>query len=206
LPRAFVVENQRERILSAVADVTSVAGYREMTVEDVIVTAGISRRTFYEHFTNKDDAFLAAFDAVLEQLLSTVQEAYEGEEDGAERLRAGLAAFLDFLAREPAFARMCIVEALAAGSEAVQRRNTAMATFARIIDKNARASSPPLDPPALTAETVVGGIYEVIYTRVVRGDIRDLPELLPDLVWSAVLPYAGPEAALAEYQRLQQAA
>jgi len=206
LPRAFVVENQRERILSAVADVTSVAGYREMTVEDVIVTAGISRRTFYEHFTNKDDAFLAAFDAVLAQLLSTVQEAYEGEEDGAERLRAGLAAFLDFLAREPAFARMCIVEALAAGSEAVQRRNAAMATFARIIDKNARASSPPLDPPALTAETVVGGIYEVIYTRVVRGDIRDLPELLPDLVWSAVLPYAGPEAALAEYQRLQQAA
>ena len=206
MPRAFVVENQRERILSAVADVTSVAGYREMTVEDVIVTAGISRRTFYEHFTNKDDAFLAAFDAVLAQLLSTVQEAYEGEEDGAERLRAGLAAFLDFLAREPAFARMCIVEALAAGSEAVQRRNAAMATFARIIDKNARASSPPLDPPALTAETVVGGIYEVIYTRVVRGDIRDLPELLPDLVWSAVLPYAGPEAALAEYQRLQQAA
>ena len=206
MPRAFVVENQRERILSAVADVTSVAGYREMTVEDVIVTAGISRRTFYEHFTNKDDAFLAAFDAVLAQLLSTVQEAYEGEEDGAERLRAGLAAFLDFLAREPAFARMCIVEALAAGSEAVERRNAAMATFARIIDKNARASSPPLDPPALTAETVVGGIYEVIYTRVVRGDIRDLPELLPDLVWSAVLPYAGPEAALAEYQRLQQAA
>ena len=68
LPRAFVVENQRERILPAVADVTSVAGYREMTVEDVIVTAGISRRTFYEHFTNKDDAFLAAFDAVLAKL------------------------------------------------------------------------------------------------------------------------------------------
>jgi AcrR family transcriptional regulator len=206
LPRAFVVENQRERILSAVADVTSVAGYREMTVEDVIVTAGISRRTFYEHFENKDDAFLAAFDSVLEQLLSTVREAYEAEEKGAERLRAGLAAFLDFLAREPAFARMCIVEALAAGNEAVQRRNAAMATFARIIDENARSAGTTLDPPELTAETIVGGIYEVIYTRVVRGDIRDLPELLPDLVWSALLPYAGPEAALAEYQRLQRAA
>jgi AcrR family transcriptional regulator len=206
LPRAFVVANQRERILSAVADVTSVAGYREMTVEDVIVTAGVSRRTFYEHFKSKDEAFLAAFDAALAQLLSTVQEAYEAEEQGAERLRAGLAAFLDFLAREPAFARMCIVEALAAGSEAVKRRNAAMATFARIIDENARALRTPLDPPALTAETIVGGIYEVIYTRVVRGDIRDLPLLLPDLVWSAVLPYAGPEAALAEYRRLQQLA
>jgi AcrR family transcriptional regulator len=199
-----VVQNQRERILSAVADVTSVAGYGEMTVEDVILTAGVSRRTFYEHFKSKDDAFLAAFDAVLEQLLSAVREAYEGEEHGADRLRAGLAAFLDFVAREPAFARMCIVEALAAGSDAVRRRNAAMAAFARTIDENARALDTPLHPPELTAETIVGGICEVIYTRVVRGDIRDLPLLLPDLMYSAVLPYAGPEAALAEYRRLQR--
>jgi AcrR family transcriptional regulator len=204
LPRAFVAENQRERILSAVADVTSVVGYREMSVEDVIVTAGVSRRTFYEHFKSKDDAFLAAFDAVQAQLLATVTEAYNREKQGADRLRAGLAAFLDFIAREPAFARMCIVEALAAGSEAVTRRNAAMATFAEIIDENARALGTPLHPPQLTAETIVGGIYEVIYTRVVRGEIRELPRLLPDLMYSAVLPYAGPEAALAEYRRLQQ--
>lgn len=204
LPRAFVVENQRERILSAVADVTSVVGYSAMTVEDVIVTAGVSRRTFYEHFKSKDDAFLAAFDAVLGQLLSAVQEAVESEERGADRLRAGLAVFLDFVAREPAFARMCIVEVLAAGSEAVQRRNTAMATFARIIDENARTLGTPLQPPDLTAETIVGGIYEVIYSRVVRGEIRELPRLLPDLMYSATLPYSGPKAALAEYRRVQQ--
>jgi AcrR family transcriptional regulator len=204
LPRAFVVENQRERILSAVADVTSVAGYREMSVEDVIVTAGVSRRTFYEHFKNKDDAFLAAYDAVLAQLFASVQDAFEREERGTDRLRAGLAAFLDFIAREPAFARMCIVEALAAGSEAVSRRNAAMAAFARIIDENARELGTPLHPPELTVETIVGGIYEVIYTRVVRGEIRELPRLLPDLMYSVVLPYAGPDAALAEYQRLQQ--
>jgi len=198
------VENQRARILSAVADVTSVASYREMTVEGVIVTAGISRRTFYEHFKSKDEAFLAAFDAVLAQLLSAVQDAYEPEKHGADRLRAGLAAFLDFVAREPAFARMCMVESLAAGREAVERRNAAMATFARIIDENARELGTPIQPPALTAETIVGGIYEVVYTRVVRGEIRELPLLLPDLMYSAVLPYAGPEAALAEYRRLQE--
>jgi AcrR family transcriptional regulator len=175
-----------------------------MTVEDVIVTAGVSRRTFYDHFKSKDEAFLAAFDALIGQLLSAVREAYEREKRGADRLRAGLAMFLDFVAREPAFARMCIVETLAAGSEAVQRRNAAMAAFARIIDENASALGTPLQPPQLTAETIVGGIYEVIYTRVVRGEIRELPRLLPDLMYSAVLPYAGPEAALAEYQRLQE--
>ena len=68
--------NQRERILSAVGDVASVAGYSDMTVEGVIVTAGVSRRTFYEHFKSKDEAFLAAFDAVLEQLFAAVRDAY----------------------------------------------------------------------------------------------------------------------------------
>jgi AcrR family transcriptional regulator len=204
LPRAFVVENQRQRILSAVADVTSVAGYRAMSVEDILVTAGISRRTFYEHFTNKDDAFLAAYDAVLAQLMTAVRAAVEREEPAVDRLRAGLAAFLDFIAREPGFARMCVVEALAAGSEAVNRRNAAMAAFARILDENARALGTRLHPPELTAETIVGGIFEVIYTRIVRGEIRELPRLLPDLMYSVVLPYAGPEAALSEYQRLQQ--
>ena len=196
--------NQRERILSAVGDVASVAGYSDMTVEDVIVTAGVSRRTFYEHFKSKDEAFLAAYDAVLTQLFAAVTEAYEGEEQGADRLREGLSAFLGFFAREPAFARMCIVEALAAGPEAVQRRNAAMATFARIIDENARELDPQLQPSELTAETIVGGLYEVIFARVVRGEIRELPALLPDLMYSMLLPYAGPEVALAQYHHLRQ--
>jgi AcrR family transcriptional regulator len=204
LPRAFVAQNQRERILSAVADVASAAGYRDMSVEDVIVTAGVSRRTFYEHFKNKEDAFLAAYDEVVSQLLAAVREAFESEDDVLGRLREGLAAFLNFIASEPAFARMCIVEALAAGPEAVSRRNAAMTAFAQIIDEQARELGTPLKPPALTAETIVGGIYEVVYTRVVRGEIRDLPSLLPDLVYSAMLPYAGPDAALTEYRRLHE--
>ncbi len=198
LPRAFVVENQRERILSAVGDVVSVAGYREMSVEDVIVTAGVSRRTFYEHFKNKEDAFLAAYDAVLLQLLSTVQAAIDTEQTFSARMCAGLRAFLDFLAREPGFARMCIVEALAAGPEAIARRNGAMAAFADMFEENARVLGTPIEPQPITAETIVGGIYEVVYTRIVRGDIRQLPELLPDLTYCALLPYLGAEPAGAE--------
>jgi len=203
LPRAFVVENQRERILSAVGDVVSVAGYRDMSVEDVIVTAGVSRRTFYEHFKNKEDAFLAAYDAVLLQLLTLVQSAIDAEQTFPARMRAGLSAFLDFLAREPGFARMCIVEALAAGPEAIARRNGAMTAFATLIAENAREIGTPLEPQPLTAETMVGGIYEVVYTRIVRGDIRQLPELLPDLLYPALLPYEGKDAAVAEYTRVK---
>jgi AcrR family transcriptional regulator len=203
--RAFVAQNQRERILSAVAEVASVAGYGGMSVEDVIVTAGVSRRTFYEHFKNKHDAFIAAYDMVVAQLLTGVRVAYNEENTFGERLRAGLTAFLRFIAREPAFARMCIVEALAAGPEAVKRRNEAIAAFTKLIDDNARELGTTLEPPVLTAETIVGGIYEVVYSRIVAGEVRNLPLLLPDLLYSALLPYVGLEEAAAEYRRQRDA-
>jgi AcrR family transcriptional regulator len=204
LSRAFVAQNQRERILAAVADVTAAASYAEMTVEDIIVTAGVSRRTFYEHFKNKDDAFLAAYDEASAELVETVVTAVNAAEDFADSCRSGLGTFLDFLANRPALSRMCIVEVLAAGPDAIARRNGAMRGFAALIEENARKY---LDEtaPALTAETVVGGIYEVVYTRVLRGEIRELPGLLPDLVYSALLPYLGPETAVAERRRLIEA-
>jgi AcrR family transcriptional regulator len=205
LSRSFVAKNQRDRILAAVADVTSAASYSEMTVEDVIVHAGVSRRTFYEHFRNKEEAFLAAYDAAVGQLFEGVTARVEEQEGFAARVGAGLGAFLDFLSHEPAFARMCIVQVLAAGPDAVARRNGALRLFAELIEDNAkRLVEEPL-PPALTAETLVGGIYEVLYSRVLRGEIRELPSLLPDLSYSVLLPYLGPEAALAERERLLEA-
>jgi hypothetical protein len=127
----------------------------------------------------------------------------------AEKAAAGLGTFLDFLASEPAFARMCVVEVLAAGPEAIARRNNTMKAFADLIDYNARELLDDRFSPALTAETIVGGIYEVVYSRVLRGEIKELPGLLPELAYSALLPYLGPETAASERRRLldgQQAA
>jgi hypothetical protein len=120
-----------------------------------------------------------------------VQAAYQKEEGFAARVRARLGAFLDFLAREPAFARMCIIEALAAGPDAIARRNSAMAAFADMFEENARVLGTPIEPEPITAETIVGGIHEVVYTWIVRGDIRQLPELLPALTYCALLPISG---------------
>jgi AcrR family transcriptional regulator len=166
------------------------------------VTAGISRRTFYEHFKNKDEAFLAAYDAITAQLVAEVLPAVDAADGFAARVAAGLGTFLDFLASEAAFARICIVEALAAGPDAIRRRNDTMRSFADLIDRNAQELLAGKVAPGLTAELIVGGIYEVVYTRVLRGEIRDLPALLPDLTYSALLPYLGPEAAAAERRRL----
>jgi AcrR family transcriptional regulator len=199
LPRSFVVANQRDRILDAVAVVVSLAGYAAMSVEDIVVTAGVSRRTFYDHFKSKEDAFLAAYDAVAGQLVARVRAAFEAAPDFAAGVRDCLSVFLTFVASEPRFAEMCIVEAMSAGPEAVGRRNAAMQAFTALIESGAGtlgADRPR--PPELTAEMLVGGIFDVIYTRVVRGETEELPALAPDLAYLVMVPYLGEEAARRE--------
>jgi AcrR family transcriptional regulator len=197
LSRQFVISNQRERILAAVAEVCSASGYVAMSVEDIVVTSGVSRRTFYDNFRGKQDVYLAAYDEVTKQLLTRVYASFEEADGLVAKVRDSLLTFLTFVAEEPAFADMCIVEVLAAGPTAIERRNATMAAFAELIAKAAAAELPKSKlPPALTAETLVGGIYEVVYARVLQGRGDELPGLLPDLLFSVLLPYLGRDTAL----------
>jgi AcrR family transcriptional regulator len=198
LPRSFVEANQRERILDAIADVVSLAGYAAMSVEDIIGTAGVSRRTFYDNFRSKDEAFLAALDAAGSQLVERVRIANNATEEFAAGVRDSLAAFLQFLADDPRNADMLIVEVLAAGPESIRRRNDLMTAFAEMLRLGAAKLPHGRRPPALTAETVIGGIYEVVYSRVLQGQASELPALGPDLAYSMMQPYIGHEAARRE--------
>jgi AcrR family transcriptional regulator len=182
LSRSFVAANQNERILSAVAQAAAELGYAEMSVEAIIARAGVSRHTFYEHFKNKEDAFLAAYDALVRQLARHVQRAYLKETTVRERLRAGLRAYMQFMASEPEFARMCIAEVLAAGPRALARRNEAMRMFAEIIEDNIHELIPGCTRATLAAETIVGGIHEVVFNRILTDRIDELPGLTDDLL------------------------
>jgi AcrR family transcriptional regulator len=201
LPRAFVVSNQRERILDAVLQAASRSGYAAMRIEDVIAIAGVSRRTFYDHFANKEEAFLAAYELVLDQLLSGVTTAFATGDTWPSRVRRGLAAFLNLLASEPVLAQVCVVEALAAGPRALAKRTQAMQDFQTLLRPPKDDALATTTAPPVAIEAVVGGIYEVIYSRVTQHRTEELPSLLPSLLHSALLPFVGPEVAEAEYQR-----
>lgn len=179
---SFVTANQHERILAAVARAAAELGYGPMTVEAVIARAGVSRRTFYEHFRNKEDAFLAAYDAVVRQAVRYVRRAYLKETTAQARLRAGIGAFLQFLASDPEVARMGIVEVFAAGPRAMARRNEARRLFAEIIEENIHELVPSVRHPELTAETIVGGIFEVVFNRILTGRTDELPGLADNLL------------------------
>jgi AcrR family transcriptional regulator len=205
LPRAFVVSNQRERILDGLMVAVSRSGYPALRVEDVIRHAGVSRRTFYDHYANKEDAFLAAYDLVVERLQAAVMGAFTTGPSWPAGVRRALAAFLNLLAAEPVLAHVCIVDVMAAGPEALERRTTAMQRFAVMLRPPADEGA-GRDVPTVTTETVVGGLYEVVYARLVDGRAEELPDLLPALLYSVLLPFVGPDVAGAEYRRAVRSA
>jgi AcrR family transcriptional regulator len=198
LPRSYVTANQRERILTAVVDAVSFKGYPAMSVDDIITAAGVSRRTFYDTFTDKEDAFLAAFDRGRDQLLGRVAAAYDTSESFPASVVAWLRALLEFVSAEPGYAELCIVEVLAAGPPAIERRNAVMRSLAELVDRSARQWVQGPLPPPLTAETLIGGIFEVVYSRVLEGETAGVPALLADLAYSVMLPYLGHERAARE--------
>lgn len=202
LSREAVAGQQRARMLDAVSEVVSEKGYVAMTVEDVIATAGVSRRTFYDQFNGKEAAYLAAFEAAGTELIRRVQEAYAESRSLAGGVVSCLRTFLEFSAEEPRYAEMCLVEVLAAGPSAIERRDAVLRALAEVLHEGARRDPRAAPTPPLTAEWAIGGVYEVVYGRLINGEAGELPALLPDLAYSIMLAYLGPDVALDLTHRL----
>ena len=193
LPREFVVHNQRERLIAGLAEAVAENGYAGTTIGHITRHAAVSRRTFYEHFSSKDDCFIAAYDTVMEELRGRVAAAFEEEEDWPHAIRAGIAAMLAFLAAEPNLARLSIVEALVAGPVVVDRYDAAVQSLVPYFEAGREGRSPEvlerLSPS--TEEALVGGMISLISRRIIAGRTEDLEELGPDLVEFALTPYIG---------------
>jgi AcrR family transcriptional regulator len=199
LPSDLVKAVQRERLVVAMLMAASELGYREANVQDVIDRAGVSRPTFYEHFANKEDCFLAAFDTSAARLRERLGSAAErGGENWRDRLRCSLAALIEFTLAEPQTARALIVEARAASADAVMRRVALLEHFATCLDAEVRELLPSASYSAVTAAGVVGGVEALLYSRLCKNELDDLEQLLPSLMYFAVLPYEGHEAATEE--------
>ncbi len=186
LSRDAVLNSQRGRMLEAIATVVAEKGYAVTTVADVIADAGVSRRTFYEHFDGKEECFLAAFDTGIGFLLSEMAQATRGVGDWTERLQAGVRTMLAVLANDPAFTRIGTIEVNAAGPVALERRAQMMRVFAgqyRRLHADARAADakvPELDRRVFAA--LAGGVIELVVNEVGAGRTARLPELEPVLL------------------------
>lgn len=202
-----MLSNQRSRIVASLAEVCAAKGYRGATVEDIIAHAGVSRRTFYDLFSDKEQCFLVAYELAFERLLTTIDAAYWAEErPWPERMASGLQALLAQLAAEPSFARLVMVEVLAAGSRARELRDAALKRFEVFFSPGRGALPMAPAEQQLLASAVVGGLSETLYTRIAAGEATQLPALGPDLLYCALVPYLGHAAAIAARKGLAQGA
>ena len=193
LPREYVVNSQRARLLRAAVQIGGATGYASMTVSAIIREARVSRKTFYELFEDREDIFLAAYDRLTAQAIHAMRDAYAVDGAWPERLCRMLRDGLDALASHPREARFCFVEVLAAGPRALARRSATMRTFTEFLAPGyeiAGAARPRI--PALMPDAIVGALNEVLYEHVVSERTAELPDLLPDLLYCALAPFLGP--------------
>lgn len=206
LAREQVSDIQRTRMLTAMAEVAAEHGAANVTVAHVVERAGVSRRTFYELFDDRDDCFIAAFDEALGRVARRLVDAYEIQQEWIEQIRACVIAGLAFLEEEPFMGRLLIVEALAGGPEILAKRQRALLPMIATVDEGRMQASRRTGPPPLTAEGVVGGVLAVLHARLLEDSQRPLLDLAGMLIGMIVLPYLGAASAHRECSRPTPAA
>jgi AcrR family transcriptional regulator len=183
-----VAEMQRRRLLSAMVEVLAEQGLEGAGVGRVCKRAGVSRRTFYDLFDDRETCFLAAFDLAIKRLADRVAPAWagagcavEGVDSGVrvdgstrradgqrmswrERVRGALTVLLECFDEEPALAQLCLVETLKGAPQTLARRRWVLDVLAAVVDEGRGEAKSA--PPPLTAESTVGGVVAVIHARV----------------------------------------
>jgi AcrR family transcriptional regulator len=193
--RSYVVHSQRERILDAVANLVADTGYAELKVEDIAELAAVSLKAFYEHFEDKEDAFLVAFEVGQGKGLAMVEAAYTAERDWTLSTRAGLTALLDFLAGEPAFAHLALVEALVATPRSAERARANLMTIAHILVPRSDEAPGIKAPPNVTIEAIAGGVFGLCLDYALQGRICELRELTATATYFTLAPILGGKQA-----------
>jgi AcrR family transcriptional regulator len=222
--REQVDDIQRSRVLGALCEVVAERGAAGATVAHIVARAGVSRRTFYELFADREDCFLAAFDQAVERAAARVLPAWAGAGRWRERVRGALVALLGFFDEEPDLGALCVVHALGAGPGALERRAEVVRALVAAVEDGGGEGRRGEVPP-LTGEGVVGAVLAVLHTRLSepgggpgrgrgagrRGgrepgggpgcDGASLTSLAGPLMGMIVLPYLGSAAAARELAR-----
>jgi len=184
LPREQVAADQKQRLLLAMIDAVGEKGYRATTISDIVGRAGVSRKTFYEHFANKQECLLATFDVIAADGRHRAIEAYRNAEgDGLQAaVEASLRALFEATIDNPGAARLNMVEIVAAGPAGIERRELAVEQYRRFLRSMLEQELNDGAVPDAVVRGVVGGLSRILYSRVRHGRRAELRQLVPDLM------------------------
>ncbi|HYM54357.1 MAG TPA: TetR/AcrR family transcriptional regulator [Solirubrobacteraceae bacterium] len=202
LSAGVVARSQRTRIIYGTAEVMVSKGYANATVADIVAAAGVARDVFYEHFTDKQHAFLEAQQHPTQHILDTCAAAYFAAAEWPERVWNGLRTLMELIVENPEISHLRLVECYAAGPAAIRRAEDITRSFALFLEEGYRYRPQAHGLPRLCSQAIAGAIFEVTQRHIARGDHAGLVRHLPQLTYIAIAPFTGPEEAIRVLERL----
>ena len=197
--RDAAAADQRRRILEATADLLAEHGYQGTTLEMIVRRARVGYKTFYKHYADRDEAFLALLDAATERTTERIEAAYKREEGPwPDRVGAALGVLFEEVAAHPNVARACLVEALTAGPEATARHERALKRLAALLRPGRELNPRRARLPENLEETLAGGVVWVLNQRLLGGEVEKLRAMLPETLEFLLRPYVGEDEAAKE--------
>jgi AcrR family transcriptional regulator len=188
-------EAQRERILSALARIAAEKGYAAATIYDIASEAGVSKRTFYRHFKDKEACYRGVVDSFREEAEAAIGEAFSAGKEWSEGLRDAVAALLEMMAERPDFAKMAFLEGVAAGISAGER-SAGEEVLASLLQRGKEAAPGRPAVPAAAGRAALGGAQALVVDQMIAERTERMDELLPEMVYIVLLPYLGQEEAV----------
>lgn len=200
--RATVKEDQRQRILRATGELVAERGYHAVTVELIVKRARVSFKTFYKHFSNKEECFIELFETVMAAARDRMDAAVARERDAPwpQQVAAALRALFDVFIADPLIARASIVDAPTVGPVMIDRYQQAMSGLTPLLRRGREYNADADDLPATLEDTLAGGMLWSAYQRLIVGDVDRIEALLPDAVVFVLRPYVG-EAEAAKWAK-----
>jgi AcrR family transcriptional regulator len=196
----------RERLLDAMLIELAESGYGKMNVADVLVLSGVSRSDFAAEFADEDACLFAAYERLTERLARRTSEGCAVEGDWAQRVGCGLGALLEELAGRPAMAWVLIRAFPSISPRARALYQDFVEGFATLLGEGRQFSETGAELPAEVEMLAVGAAEAIVFDEIDAGRAAELPALGPEILFSVLVPFMGPEAASAEMQRASDAA
>jgi AcrR family transcriptional regulator len=196
LPQEAALEALRARALEAVAECCAERGYAATTIEHVCERAGISRPQFDALFRDKEDAYLAMSNLVLGELLTVTTSAYSPDKPLVAVVRDAARGILELMAARPTFAKVAFLDYRTATPRALALYQSAVRVLVSLLDQVRADSLAEVPLPSSAARGAIGGAEALLRREVAAGRATELPRILPDVVYSCLVPLLGQEEAL----------
>jgi AcrR family transcriptional regulator len=191
--RDAVPDDQRQRILRATGELVAKRGYGDTTVELIIKRAHVAYKTFYNHFGNKEEAFIALFDSVMDDARDRIQTAVteNAEAPWPQQVAAALSAMFDVILADPIISKAVIVEAPTVGPAIAERYQAATVALSPLLRRGREYEPRSAELPKSLEDTLAGGVLWSAYQRLIVGEVDRIEELMPEAIVFVLRPYIG---------------